>query len=126
MNFRTGIFFLILLGACSDATVVPGKIIAMNDMEKIIWDMVQTDQFSIQYLKKDSARFNVRMETMKLQDQVFQIHHISKQKFQESLQYYLSHPELTKILFDSLSAKATRLRTEVYRRPVTQLKVNPK
>jgi len=126
MNIRLAILVLLLLGACSDANDVPRRIIAMNDMEKIIWDMVQVDQFSIQYLKRDSARFNVRKETTKLQDEVFQIHHVSKEKFQESLKYYLSHPDLTKTLFDSLSAKAARLRTEVYRRPVTQLKVNPK
>ena len=126
MNFRLAIFILVLFGACSDANDVPRKIIGMEDMEKIIWDMVQADQFSIQYLKKDSARLNVRQETMKIQDEVFQIHHVSKEKFQESLRFYLSHPDLTKTLFDSLSAKAVRLRTEVYHRPITRLKVNPK
>jgi len=43
MNIRLAILVLLLLGACSDANDGPRRIIAMNDIEKIIWDMVQVD-----------------------------------------------------------------------------------
>ena len=101
--------------ACSDPDRLPSGIIDKDKMEKIIWDMVQADQYSSNYLKKDSVRIAVKPETRKLYDEVFLLHHISREEFQKSWTFYLNHPELTKTMFDSLSAKANRRRLEVYR-----------
>ena len=128
---RAPIFIVVILFfwvACSDSSAVPKDIIAKEKMEKILWDIVQADNFSSEYLKKDSARINVKQETMKLYDQIFLIHHISRQEFEKSYHFYLDHPDITKVMFDSLSAKANRQRNELHRRPGTppsQLKTPP-
>lgn len=110
--------------SCSDSNAIPKNIIAKEKMEKVLWDIVQADQFSSEYLKKDSGRMNVKLETMKLYDQVFLIHHITREEFEKSYQFYLDHPDITKPMFDSLSAKANRQRNEMYRHPAkTPLKV---
>ena len=109
---RTFIFGMTLfcLGACSNELSAPKKLIPKEKMEDIIWDMTQADQFATQYLKKDSSVHNLKTETMKMYDEIFAIHHVTKDEFKENFQYYTSHPELTKMIFDSLFARGTRQR----------------
>jgi len=76
--------------------------------------MIQADQFSKQFLLKDSAKKNVHEETMQMYSQVFQIHHITKEEFQKSYQFYVSRPDILKLMFDSLSAQGNRRMQEVY------------
>ena len=52
---------------------------------------------------------------MKLYKEVFTIHHTTKDEFNKSYQFYLSRPDLSKSLFDSLSAYANRQRNEMYK-----------
>jgi len=104
---------------CSDKNSVPSGILAREDMQNVLWDMIQADQYSA-YLAKDSARVDLKLENMRLYDQVFQLHHISREKFTESYKYYMAHPELTQTLMDSLLAMGNRIRTENYNRPITR------
>jgi hypothetical protein len=108
---------IFLLAACKDDDSIPKGIIAKDNMGKILWDMIEADQYSIQYLTKDSARKTLKAETMKLYEEIFRIHHISKEEFQKSFQFYTSHPDITKTMFDSLSARANRQRIDLYKRP---------
>jgi len=73
-----------------------------------MFDMIQADQYAKQFLAKDSSKINVKEETIKLYQQVFQIHHITKSEFEKSYQYYLAHQDLYKIMFDSLSVQNLR------------------
>jgi hypothetical protein len=112
-----GSFWLLILFlavSCTNKDSLPRGIIPKDKMEKILWDMIMADQYSTQYLVRDSARKNPKMETMKLYAEVFQIHHVSKEEFQKSFSYYLGRPDLTKIMFDSLSAQSNRHREELY------------
>jgi hypothetical protein len=111
------IFFCSTIG-CVNKDSVPSGIIPKTEMQKVLWDMIQADQFSKQFLVKDSAKKRVSFETMKLYDQVFQIHHITKDQFQKSYQFYISRPDILKILFDSLSAQGNRRLQEVYQSPL--------
>jgi hypothetical protein len=94
-------------------------------MEKILWDMIQADQYSALYLLKDSARINVKTETQKLYQEVFRLHDISREGFRKSFQYYQTHPDLTRSVFDSLLARGNRERTESYSRPALNPKAPP-
>jgi len=126
---RQFVLFLSLLFvlSCSDQNSVPKDIIAKDKMGKILWDLVQADQYSTQYLVKDSAKINVKQETMKLYEEVFRIHHITKDEFQKSFAFYLAHPDITKVMFDSISANANRQRMQVYRNtPRIPTKLNVK
>jgi hypothetical protein len=117
---RIFIFGMILfcLCACSGERGAPKKLIPQKKMEDIIWDMTQADQFATQYLKKDSSVHNLKAETMKMYDEIFAIHHVTKDEFKENFQYYTSHPELTKMIFDSLFARGTRERGDIYKNPL--------
>ena len=87
------------LGSCTDSSKIPSSIIPKDKMEKVLWDMMLADRYSAQYLLRDSASRNVKVETMKLYEQVFQIHKISQAEFVKSFKYYLNRPDITKVIF---------------------------
>jgi Domain of unknown function (DUF4296) len=145
MNAKRGIIagllgvLLFTAAGCSDKNNIPSGILSREKMEGVLWDMIQADQYSTLYLAKDSARMakdsthlakdsthlakdstriNLKMETLRLYEQVFRLHQVSREEFRKSYQYYLDHPALNQVLFDSLTVKGARLRTESYSRPV--------
>ena len=93
---------------CTDTSKIPKDVLPKNKMEVVLWDILQAERFSSLFLIKDSASLNVEMEKLKLYDQVFAIHKVSKDDFIKSYKYYLSRPDMSKVIFDSISAKAER------------------
>jgi hypothetical protein len=123
MNSKRGIIagllgvLLFTASGCSDKNNIPSGILSQEKMEGVLWDMIQADQYSTLYLAKDSVRTNTKMETLRLYEEIFRLHQVSREEFRKSYQYYLDHPALSQVLFDSLTAKGVRLRTESYSRP---------
>jgi len=105
--------FLLTLIACSDENAIPKKIIPQTEMQKILWDMLLADRYTSQFIAKDTTK-KIKIENLKLYDQVFQLHKVTKTQFVESFEFYLQHPKLTKVMFDSLYAGSNRMRGEVY------------
>ena len=94
---------------------LPKGVYGQRQMEEILWDMMRADRFSAQYLLKDSARISVKAETMKLYQEVFRRHHTTKQEFDKSLAFYFNHPDLSRDIFDSIAARATREKESVFK-----------
>ena len=138
-----GCLAIMMLAAvgCADKQSVPSGILPLNKMQVVMWDMEQADQYAALAVAKDSvakdsvakgstakdstskdpaahfAPFDVKAETLKLYEEVFRLHDISREEFSKSYRYYLAHPELNQMLFDSLISLGSRLRTESYSRP---------
>jgi len=79
------------------------------------------DSFRIAQLK-DSFRAGLKLKTLKLYQQVFQVHHVTLEEFRRSYQFYLERPDITKTLMDSVIARANRLRADSYSHPVDTTK----
>src|ERR1700744_3581105 len=96
-----GLLAIVLVTAvgCSDKNSVPSGILRRDKMEGLLWDMMQADQYSTLYLAKDSAHISLKTENLRLYDQVFRLHDISRDKFEKSFQYYLDHPDVAQVLF---------------------------
>jgi hypothetical protein len=92
-----------------------GEILPPVKMEKVIWDMVQADEYIQAFVLKDSNKVDVNAERYKLYQQVFQLHNTSKEQFKKSYDYYIARPGENKVIFDSLAAKANRRIQEVYK-----------
>jgi hypothetical protein len=107
--------FIVSIIGCVNKDSVPSDIIQRDSMKIILWDVIQAEQYSKEYLLKDSLKINVGHETMKLYKEVFAIHHTTKEQFDKSYQFYLGRPDLAKPLFDSLSAFANKQRNEMYK-----------
>jgi hypothetical protein len=108
---------MLLLAACTDKDRLPSGIIEKDKMGQILWDMMEADQYASIYLVKDTAHANLKMETLKIYQEVFYLHHVTREEFSRSFTYYRERPDLTRGLFDSLLAKGNRLRTESYSKP---------
>jgi hypothetical protein len=105
-----------VLVACSDKDKIPGNVIPRDRMEKILWDMIQAERFSTSFLVKDSGK-NVKEGTFILYEQVFRLHKITKDEFVKSYKFYLSRPDIARVMFDSLASHANRAREEMYKTP---------
>ena len=109
--------FLLLMGfatACGKNDR-PKDLIPQQKMERVVWDMVQADEFITNFVLKDSAKVNVNQERYKLYNKVLGVHNITKEQFQRSYNYYASRPKESKLLFDSLAARANRRIQESYK-----------
>ena len=127
MRIVAGFFFLCILvvAGCSEKDKIPSGIINREEMEKILWDMMLADQYSANYIVKDSAKVNVKMETLKLYEEVFRLHKVSRDEFRKSFQFYQERPDITRPMFDSLLARGNRARMENYSRPPQAAPVKP-
>jgi len=114
-------FLLTMLTACSNRTGIPNGIIPPDSMQGIMKDVIMAEQFSSGYINKDSLKHNKVKTNQDLLEAIFKIHHISKESFRESLQFYESRPDLNKKIFDSLAVYANRRRIELYApKPLTK------
>ena len=125
MRIVAGLLCMLLVAACSQKDKIPSDVIGKEEMEKILWDMMLADQYSANYLVKDSARINVKIETLKLYEEVFRLHKVSRDAFRKSFQFYQGRPDITRTMFDSLLAKGNRARIENYTRPPATSPVSP-
>ncbi len=108
------VLLLALVTACGNNADVPNDIIPGKKMETILWQLMQSDEYANIQLKKDSTK-QYRAEKLKIYQQVFDLNGISMSEFKKSYQYYMSHPDITKVMFDSMTARAGTLRMELYK-----------
>jgi Domain of unknown function (DUF4296) len=105
---------LISFVSCRSSVTIPGDIIPKKDMETILWQLIQSDEYATSVITKDSAKNNMT-ERVKLYQEVLALNKTSKEKFKKSYQFYLGHPDMAKVMFDSIAARANRQKAEAYR-----------
>lgn len=98
---------------CTDYERAGTAIIPEQKMAKVLWDMIQIDEFSNVYLISDSLK-NADKERMKLYKQVFRLHQVSEKDFFSSYKYYVERPDAMKGLFDTLSSRGEREKKAIY------------
>lgn len=95
------IFGLIVLTSCGSKNEMPLDVLKTEKMQAVLWDMVKADAFTTEFIKKDSLK-NATEENLKLQQQVFAIHKITRAEFYKSYDYYKAHTPLFKAILDSM------------------------
>lgn len=124
MKRLAGLFILCIIAACSDSMKVPPDVIRKDKMEKVLWDMLQTDRFINTYIRnRPDSTGEKKKEAAVYYERVFQLHGISREEFIKSYKFYLSRPDITMVMFDSISARAERRRAEAHapkRNPILQ------
>jgi hypothetical protein len=106
---------LLIFASCTNNEKIPSGVIERPEMEKIMWDMIRADRYSSIFLASDTL--NRQRKTFELYENIFHIHHITKDEFLKSYKFYLGRPDLAKVMFDSVSARAERQRADVYKVP---------
>lgn len=103
MKIFPGILLLIYLFSCSEKRP-SNDILPMDKMREIMWDMMRADQYVAAFLLKDSTH-NKKAESIKLYEEIFQIHKITREQFKTSFDYYSSRPDLLRPILDSLAKR---------------------
>ncbi len=98
---------LLFLFSCKEKKNTPAGILEPAKMQKVFWDVLRADAFAYNFVTKDSSK-NAEAENIKLQQQIFAVHKISKTDFYKSYDYYLNNAILLQPLLDSMIAKAER------------------
>lgn len=94
----------------------PTKTLPFDTMKVVILDLMNAEQWNNFITMKDST-LRKKNNNLKLYQQVFFIHHISKEQFYNNYQYYEEHPDRMKTLLDSLSTFEERQKNKL-KKPV--------
>jgi hypothetical protein len=106
--------FFVFIVSCSNRTGIPKDILPQDSIKQVLLDVLMASQYSAQYIAKDSLRTDKQKVNQQMLEDIFRIHHITKETFKQSLQFYESRPDLNKQIFDSLSAYANRHQKDIY------------
>ncbi len=93
------VFFSLI--SCSSKNKAPSSIIQPEEMKSVLWDVMRAQNLAISVSRSDTTT-NTIAETKALTQRIFEIHKISKEDFDKSYNWYLRHPDLMKVMFDSL------------------------
>jgi hypothetical protein len=108
---RTSIIALLaclaIFSSCGNKDKLPAGILKPEKMQAVLWDVIKAEAFTNEFIKKDSAK-NAAAENLKLQQQIFAIHKISKTDFYNSYDYYKLNTVVFKKIVDSMIAQAER------------------
>ena len=111
-KFFFGIFFVVFFSACSgnsDKDVIPVPV-----MKDVMWEMIQADVFTEQFMKP-FAKYDFKKENAKLQMQIFNRHHVTRQQYYKSYDYYAANADMMRVLLDSVTAQGERERNAYMR-----------
>jgi hypothetical protein len=97
------ILLVVLFFSCSEKQR-EGDVLSENKMRAVMWDMIRADQYVADFLLKDSTH-NKKEESVKLYEEIFRIHKITREQFKKSLDYYSSQPDLFRPIVDSLAKR---------------------
>ena len=109
---------LFIITGCKNKNRIPAGILPQKKMQAVIWDMMRADQFLTDFVFSKDTILDKNMERTRLYSQVFAIHQISKEKYEESFSFYKTHPALFKVIMDSLSHAKAEAPTEIVKPPI--------
>ena len=94
-----------LVSGCSSGS--NSKILSKDTMKVVLMEMLKADAYNEFRIMKDT---NYRHDTAYalLYADIWDFHHITRQQFSDSYEYYMSKPEDLKALIDSMASDANR------------------
>jgi hypothetical protein len=98
---------VVLLFSCGNKNSIPKGILKPAKMEVVLWDVLQADAFIFEFVKRDTSK-KTEVENVRLLQQIFATHKVSKDEFYRSYDFYKAHPALMQPILDSMINKATR------------------
>ncbi|RXK82844.1 DUF4296 domain-containing protein [Filimonas effusa] len=101
---------LLMAGGCGNGN--PGGILSPDKMQQVMWDMMRADELAMDASAHDTARNSIFKHAVEQYQQVFEVHHITREEFYRSIRYYQEHPDKNKVLMDSVQALGNRARDE--------------
>ena len=101
------------LFSCNNSDKIPDNIINQEKMGILLYDITMAEGHIEVHSFTDST-FNKDSMLMKEMDKVLAIHKISSKEFSDSYQFYKSHPEIFKVITDTLIDRTQRSRDNTF------------
>lgn len=101
---RIGLIALLFFYSCAKKNAVPKNILPPYKMEKVLTDLMKADELIVR--KSADSMFNDSFSKEVIYTAIFTKHKINKEEFKKSFSYYEGHPELLKIILDSIQSEA--------------------
>ncbi|MCW3117220.1 MAG: hypothetical protein JWM28_1302 [Chitinophagaceae bacterium] len=114
--FFISLLVLIVI-SCTSKQKIPQDILSQPTMQAVLWDLLRTDEFVLIYVRNDSLH-NKKDESTRLYEEVFRMHQTNREQFKKSLIFYNGHPDLLKVVLDSLENKKSTILQDVHRKPM--------
>lgn len=116
-------FCLLFIFSCSAKQEIPKDILPQVKMEAVLWDILRADEFVSNFGRKDTTR-TAKDKSIYLYEEVFRIHKTNKSQFEKSVDFYNLHPDLFKMIVDSLEKRKGTVSNEYYKpsHPVDSIK----
>ncbi|WP_092457443.1 DUF4296 domain-containing protein [Thermoflavifilum thermophilum] len=106
MHWIYAVACLIMIAGCKHHERVPKSYIQPEEMKNILLDM-QAAQAYVDNMPYDSL--HPRQEKLKYYyQQILELYHLNHQQFMRSYEYYVMHPVIMKMVYDSLLADVKR------------------
>lgn len=120
MKVLIPVILIFLQWGCSDKGNKQPGILNKDKMAAVLWDIMRANSFTELYIKKDSLK-NATFENMKLQQQIFTLHNVSREAFYKSYNYYSLQPDQMRVILDSITARSERNRIQGYQQQPTPI-----
>ena len=107
---------IVCLSTCTVGDQLPIGVLAPQQMQDVLWDMLRADALTPELMRTDSNT-KTSLKNIELYNKVFRVHNISKTIFQNSYTYYQNHPDLMRTLLDSMNAVQQRKMLKRFSQP---------
>lgn len=101
------IMFWLVFVSCGSDTKVPSDILQPAEMSNVLWDIMRSQTLGYEIARKDSS-VHEATEVKALSQKVFKIYKIDSTYFNKSYNWYIQHPSILKIIFDSMFVQKER------------------
>jgi hypothetical protein len=102
---------LLIFISCGNKNKIPEGVLKPDIMQAILWDVIKADAFTAEITRKDSVKKTADVN-LKLQQQIFTIHKITRENFYKSYDYYKENPGKLKVILDSIIMQAERYKAK--------------
>ncbi|MBP6686248.1 MAG: DUF4296 domain-containing protein [Lacibacter sp.] len=93
--------------ACSNSKKTPEYVLAPEKFQKVLTDVMLVDALTTERLFRDTA-LKLKDENAAYFLKIFEMHGVTKNEFMRSYNFYLSRPDLLRVIADSISAVLNR------------------
>lgn len=109
------LFCFISLSCNSNKDIIPSEMIPLDSFIVVLSDMQQADAY-LNLVAGNSKPYNPQ----KLLNKVLEKHHTTKDHFDKTLKYFISHPEKSDSLFDKVLAHLSTMKIDVNNKNTNQ------
>lgn len=107
MKYIPIIFFALFILSCT-RNKVPDGVLKPEKMQAVFWDYLRADVYANEFVRRDSSK-NPELENIKMQQQVFQLHKVTRKEFYDSYEFYLKHQDLMKGMMDTMLVRQQKI-----------------